>query len=101
MLLQQDKPDPHNVRKHHAKDLLAFVKTQQRAGALVAVMGDFNDTIGDDNTGLTKLCSECGLQDIVFHKHRHSARSFISYAGGSTCIDYMLLDPELADAVQA
>ena len=48
MLLQQNKPNPHNVRKHHAKDLLAFVKIQQRAGALVAVMGDFNDTIGDE-----------------------------------------------------
>ena len=65
-------------------------------------MGDFNDIIGNETTGLTKLCSECGLQqDIVFHKHHHHARSFNSYARGSTCIDYMLLNPELADAVQA
>ena len=101
LLTQAKRPEPQRVRYHHATDLLAFVQSCQRAGELVAVMGDFNNVLGEENSGLTKLCSECGLKDIVYQKHNISNRDFNTYSRGTSCIDYMLLDSELADAVEA
>ena len=101
LLSQAQRPEPQRVRQHHAKDLVAFVQSCQSAGELVAVMGDFNDILGEENSGLTKLCSECGLKDILYQKHNISNRTFNSYSRGKSCIDYMLLDSELADAVEA
>jgi len=101
LLSQEGRPNPHRVRDHHAKDLIAFVKQRQANGELVCVAGDFNDTIGESNTGLTKLCSECNLQDVVFEHHGHGCRDFRTQRRGSKCIDYILADPDLTDSVEA
>jgi hypothetical protein len=100
MLVQDGYNEPHKVRQHHAKDLVQFVKERQQQGELVVVMGDFNEVIGDNNQGLTKLCSDCYLVDVIFEKHGYGARDFNSYARGTTCIDYVLMDDRLAGAVQ-
>ena len=99
MLTQANRPDPHKIRHHHTADMVAFVKECQREGELVVVGGDFNETIGDDPGGLTRLCSECGLQDPVFE--RHGCTGFSTHIDGSRCIDYILMDPELMSSVEA
>lgn len=46
---------------------------------------------------MTKLCSECGLQDVVFE--HHGVTDFATYNRGTQVIDYLLMDPDLAAAV--
>jgi Endonuclease/Exonuclease/phosphatase family len=101
MLMQEGRHNPHRVRDHHAHDLVEFVKTLQYSNEKVIVCGDFNDTIGDRNQGLTKLCSECGLKDVLFDKHGRGSHEFSTYARGNRCIDYILMDEDLFPSVRA
>jgi exonuclease III len=100
MLVQDGYNEPHKVREHHAKDLIKSVRERQQQGELIVILGDLNETIGDRNQGLTRLCSECHLVDVVHDKHGYGNRDFNSYARGTTCIDYVLMDERLVGATQ-
>lgn len=99
VMVQEGREEPALIRKHHSKDLLAFVTECQSDGEKVIVTGDFNEVIGINPSGLTKLCSTCGLQDIFFE--HHGEVDFATRKPGSSIIDYCLADPELVDAVTA
>ena len=99
MLLQAGAINPKNVRAHHAKDLLEFVTLCQTEGDLVIVAGDFNEEIGLVNTGLTHLCSQRHLQDIILAKHQRT--DYTTYSRGTKILDYILIDPALEEAVVA
>ena len=96
---QAKQPDPHRLRWHHSRDLIQFVKRCQSEGELVVVAGDFNETLGDDANGLTRLCTDCQLVDPVFKLHGFS--NFNTCINGTSCIDCVLVDPTLMPAVQA
>lgn len=101
IMVQEGRVNPHQVHNHHVKDLVKFVKQGQVEGDSVCVCGDFNDTIGDHNQGLTKLCSKCMLQDVVFEHHGYSSHEFTTYKRGNRCIDYMLVDQQMMSTVRA
>ena len=101
LMAKAGRPNPHRVRKHFTSDLVTFVKKCQANDELVCVGGDFNETLGDDNDGLTKLCSECELQDIHYQRHNVDTHNFRTYIRGSKCIDYVLMDPDLLHSVDA
>lgn len=101
ILVQEGRQNPQRVRDHHAKDIIQFVKTRQELNEKVIVCGDFNDIIGEHNRGLTKLCSECKLKDVIFGKHGRGSNEFSTYARGNRCIDYILMDEDLIPATQA
>jgi hypothetical protein len=93
------RTNPTNVRAHHVADLLEFVKECQGGQEYVIVAGDFNEIIGETTQGLTKLCSECHLVDII--RSHHPRRDFTTYSRGQKILDYVLIDPALAPAVTA
>ena len=99
MLEQAGRQEPHRLRYHNTKDLVAFVKECQDKGELVCVGGDFNETLGEDGSGLTRLCSDCKLIDPIFE--RHGCTQFNTWDRGSKCIDYILIDPQLRNSVWA
>ena len=99
MLQQAGKADPFKVRKHHAHDLVEFVRECQTKGERVIVMGDFNEVLGLRASGMTRLCSECGLKDVILDRHRQT--NFATQEKGSTVIDYALVDPDLEDSIVA
>ena len=101
LLKQAGRHNPHRVRHHYATDLVQFVKECQSKGEQVCVGGDFNETLGDDEAGLSWLMSQCGLQDVCSTMHGIDTHSFNTHTRGSRCIDYILVDPELMDAVEA
>ena len=98
MMEQANRPNPTSLRRHHSQDLVQFVKGCQANGELIVVGGDFNETLGDDASGLTRLCSECQLVDPQMHSHGHT--QFSSQITGSKCIDYILMDPALMPSVR-
>jgi hypothetical protein len=99
MLLLSGALNPKNVRTHHVRDLLDFVTSCKSNGELVIVAGDFNEVLGLVNSGLTRLCSECFLQDIILSRHHWTGYS--TYNRGSSILDYILIDPTLEEAVVA
>ena len=97
--VKERRPDPANVRKHHTDDIVAFVKASQRNGELVILAGDFNEELGKDTRGLTRLCSQCNLVDTVLSKHH--LEEFATQQTGSSVIDYILVDPRILPHVLA
>jgi len=90
--------NPYQLRQHHAHDLVQFVQECQQKGEKVIVGGDFNEELGLDPNGLTRLCSECHLLDPVYAIHQET--DFATYDRGSKVIDYLLMDPSLLSAVE-
>ena len=101
LLQQAGRAQPHKVRKHYANDLINFVKECQRNEETVVVGGDFNATLGETTSGLTRLCSQCNLVDVNHERHGLDTSLFNTHQEGSKCIDYILVDPALLHSVRA
>ena len=100
MFMEENRRDPRRLRYHHRRDLVRFVQECQNKGELVNVGGDFNEVLGlSDADGLERLCTECGLVDIILAKHGRT--DFDTYIRGSSVLDYFLISPELEEAVLA
>lgn len=95
--IRDNRTNPEKLRRHHCDDLINFVNKCQAAGEKIIVAGDFNEVLGLDTTGLTKLCAECKLVDPILQKHFPS--SFATHNRGSTVIDYVLVDPDLVPVI--
>ncbi|CAB9530719.1 expressed unknown protein [Seminavis robusta] len=94
---KEGRQEPHNLRKHHANDLVSFVQDLQSKGHLVMVAGDFNTDLGEEEGGLDHLCSECNLIDPILTTH--GAANFSTYNRGKNILDYILIDPELLPTI--
>ena len=81
--------------------LLKFIKECQTNNESVCVGGDFNKTLGDRDGGLTRLCTEANLININHNRHRIDTQSFNTHKRGNKCIDCTLVDPRLAESVEA
>lgn len=92
-------PEPQKLRRKHSMDLVNLVKEFQGQGDLLWIGGDFNEPMGHDPNGMTRLCSECNLRDPFFEMHGHT--TFKTHISGSQCIDYCLVSPELLPAIEA
>ncbi len=67
-----DDPKP-NPRKYFRKDLLAFLKHLKSKGDDLIVIGDFNEVLGNDPAGMSLICRELVLSDIMKMRHDTSA----------------------------
>ena len=94
----QGRNDPHKLQRHHANDLICFVCQCQDKDEAVIVAGDLNETLGLHPHGLTRLCHECSLIDANLSKHMET--NFTTYQGGSSVLDYVLVDPSLMDTIR-
>ena len=91
--IQEGRNEPYDLRKHHANNLIQWVKTRQAAGEAIIIAGDLNEVLGTQNNGLTRLCTECNLVDVI--QSRHHEVDFATHQTGLTVIDYVLMDPAL------
>jgi hypothetical protein len=94
---KEHRPDPHKLRKHHSDDLVHFIQERQQLGDWIIVAGDFNESIGFNTSGLTRLCRECQLIDPVLDQHLRT--DFATHQKGKTVIDYILVDEHVNQTV--
>ena len=97
LYLSQGRANPHKLRHHHTEDLITFVKECQAAGESILVAGDFNEALGLQSQGMTRLCTECSLIDATMNKHM--ATNFTTYQSGTSVLDYILMDEALLETV--
>ena len=90
---QYEKP-----KKNHTKDLMEVIKKCQANNEWIIMGGDFNEVLGDDENGLTKIVQVCKLTDVVHHMHGQQP-NFRTYDKGSKVIDYVLVSEEVLDCV--
>jgi hypothetical protein len=62
------------------------------------VIGDFNERIGEDPRGISKLAAQFQLEDIM-HRHHQHLNEPATYARGQKRIDYALGTKAIANAV--
>ncbi|KAI2510607.1 hypothetical protein MHU86_3718 [Fragilaria crotonensis] len=98
LLLQSQDPVP-NPRSAFRRDLLLALRSYQRAGSDILLVGDFNEAFGTDADGLSFIAGE--LQLINLSSSRHSSHVPATYSRGSKCLDYALGSPRLGAALIA
>ena len=93
-----DKIDNPNPRKLFIKYLLTLIKTAVNDNQDIILMGDFNETIGEDPRMMAKVLTAGRLTDI--HANRHGLNTNIAtYIRGKRRVDYCFASPRLMDHV--
>ncbi|KAI2495021.1 hypothetical protein MHU86_19496 [Fragilaria crotonensis] len=93
-LLLQSEDKISNPRVAFRRDLSKWLKEYQDDGCEILLIGDFNETLGTDPDGMSKIASDHHLLDIM--ASRHSSAPPATYARGSKRLDYALASPQYA-----
>ena len=79
------------------RDLQKHIQQSQSAGHDIILTGDFNETLGQDLDGLTKVISACNLVDVMSARHPETLP--VTYSRGRRCLDYIFVSPRIVPAV--
>ena len=88
-----------NPRKAFIHDLDKFVGTIRAAGNGVLLLGDFNEDLYNNNSGMKQIQSNNHLVDILWKEC--AVDQFSTRLNGSKRIDYILCDHWVSDCVVA
>jgi hypothetical protein len=88
-----------NPRTAFRRDLLKVLLAYASAGKSLLVVGDFNETLGADPDGMSKIAGQLGLIDLI--ASRHSSKPPATYARGKKRLDYALSSPLVGDALMS
>jgi endonuclease/exonuclease/phosphatase family metal-dependent hydrolase len=83
-------------RKAFRRDLLKFLKENQEDELLL--IGDFNEVLGEDQTGMVKIQRELGLTDLMEYHHGVS-NAPNSWIRGKNRIDFALGSKHVAKSL--
>jgi hypothetical protein len=87
LLRQQDKLT--NPRKAFRRDLSNFLRIQRGKGNEILFLGDFNERIGEDPSGISRIAAQFELEDLMQHQHQYLNEP-ATYARGHKRLDYAL-----------
>ena len=79
-------------------DLKGFIKDEQEQHAKILLLGDFNESLEESNSGILGLISDCGLVDLLPQEHNGS--SFGTHIAGSERIDLAFASESVANALR-
>ncbi|KAL7569758.1 hypothetical protein ACA910_005702 [Epithemia clementina (nom. ined.)] len=85
-------------RQAFIEDLTALIAQLRMQDCGILLTGDFNEPLGTSPDGMTGLCADLHLTDLMLHLTGRD--EFPTYQRGSTRIDYILCDPWIADTAQ-
>jgi hypothetical protein len=96
LLTQQNRKDPSPI-KHFRADLNKFLKTCHTNKELLVLFGDFNEVLGSDSAGISKMARDYLLIDVMHQTHAIADPA--TYARGKTRIDYVLASQEVFNSI--
>ena len=94
LLRQQGRHE--TPRQAFITDLCQFITDQHIQGNSVLLTGNYNEELDIKYDGITKLCSDFHLVNLMYHLTGQD--NFATYAHSSKCIDYILCDAWVSDA---
>ncbi|KAI2513650.1 hypothetical protein MHU86_790 [Fragilaria crotonensis] len=97
LLLQSQDPVTTNPRSAFRRDLLSTLRSYQREGYAILLVGDFNKSFGSDPDGLRFVAGELHLVNLG--PSQHSSQVPATYSRGSKCLDYALGSLRVRDAL--
>lgn len=87
--LLMNSHDPLSApRKAFKRDLTTFATQCITAGQEILIVGDFNEVLGAEIDGMSKIAAELNLIDVM--KYRHQDLSPATYSRGRSRLDYGL-----------
>jgi hypothetical protein len=89
-----------NPRLQCVQDITRNIRARQRNHEDVMIVGDLNETLGNDPTLMASVCAKLNLYDVVDNMHGSSA-DIPTYIRGTYRLDYCLLSSTLQSAVHA
>ena len=95
MLRQVNRPV--SPREAFIIDLTDFIRQCRARNSEILLLGDFNEALNDNNEGMSKLCLESELHDIMGEQIGNT--TFATYINGRERIDYALGTSHVAAAV--
>ena len=97
LLRQQDKiTDPRTAFR---RDLQSFLRLcTQEEGHDILLLGDFNERIGEDTNGMSRIATEFNLIDVMKLHHPH-LDEVATYARGRKRLDFVLGSHNVATAI--
>jgi exonuclease III len=98
ILRQLGESNP-NPRKHFRLDLHKFLRQRRQEDDEIILTGDFNEARGDETDGISKLCSDFNLVDLMFSLHKY--RTIATNARGKKRLDFALATPLAASTIVA
>ena len=98
-LLLQTSDALSKPRDAFRRDLLQCIKQYQQEEFDILITGDFNEVLGSDSDGMSKIASETGLLDIMAAHHLEQPPA--TYARGQKRFDSALASPRVMEALQA
>lgn len=91
--------DPLNdPRKAFKRDITNFLQQYLARDEEIILVGDFNETLGEDFDGIATIARGCGLANIM--AHGHSMPPPATFARGRQCIDYGFATPHVIRALR-
>ena len=89
-----------NPRKAFQRDLTVFLKrlTHEQQHSII-LLSDFNERLGEDPAGISRIASEFNLMDLMRIQHPHLI-DIATYARGRKRLDYVLGSPEIAHSIE-
>jgi hypothetical protein len=97
-LLIQSGDTVLNPRVAFRRDLAEWLKDYQTKGYEILLTGDFNEPLGNDPEGMSKIAGDFKLMDLM--ASRHSSQPPATYARGTQRLDYALASAGVCKALQ-
>ena len=97
MLRQRGNVDL-DARRAFRRDLKDFMQPLQTANHELILVGDFNEVLGSEPSGISSICSEFKLLD-VFEYHHHSDKT-PTFSRGPNRLDYCLATERATQSVR-
>jgi hypothetical protein len=88
------EPDP---KKIFIEDLTELIRKARSEDKDIILTGDFNELVGDDPRGMTKVLEAGNLTDA--HGHQHGNVDITTYTRGTKRLDYVFVTPRLVDHI--
>jgi hypothetical protein len=98
-LLLQTRDPLRSPRAAFRRDLMEYIKQCQSQGHEILLTGDFNECIGQEPDGMSKVTDECHLINLMTRSHPGKQLPN-TYARGHRCLDYAFGSEAVAAAVQ-
>ena len=98
-LLVHDQDSTKAPRAAFRRDLKTYLQQCRQRGDELILVGDFNETIGDDADGMVSVIQGLDMMDMMGVRHTYELPT--TYARGRRCLDYGFATANVCASLEA
>ena len=98
-LLVQQRNSILSPREAFCRDLRAFLVQRREMGDELILVGDFNEEIGSEPSGMLSILQDLQMENLMYTRHGGRPTPAI-YSRGRRCLDYGFATPQVCHSLQ-